>query len=108
MPLFAIIPVAVLVPAVIVLDLAALTFPIAVVVSVSIVAWRHPTCRWISRATPISFMPRVTAIHWIPIAVHPDIIRTRGYRANTNHAGRGRRANPDSETYFSRECYTYR
>src|SRR5579859_7309569 len=107
MPLFAIIAVAVAVRAVIVLDSAALTLPVAVVISLSIMAWRDPACCWIRRATPISFVPSVMALHWIPIAVHPDIIRTRGHRANTNHAGRRRRANPYSQGQISRKCHSY-
>jgi len=92
------------VPTVIVLDPAALTFPVAVIVTLAIVPRRHPAGPTIGRTSPISLMPPVVAFDRVPIAVHPSIIGTRGYWSNRNYARRRWWADPDSKIYFSRKC----
>jgi hypothetical protein len=91
----------------IVLHPASLTLPIASEIPLAIVVRRHPASSPIRRASPISFMPLVVAADWIPIAVHPDKIGTRGYWPNANHARRGWRANPDAQGYISGKCQSY-
>jgi hypothetical protein len=101
--LLAIIAVTVAVRTMVVLYAAALTLPIAVIITLSIVAGPYPARSTIGRATPISIMPAVVAIDRVPIAVHPNIIGTRGHWANRNHARRRWGADPDSKRYFGCE-----
>jgi hypothetical protein len=91
------IAVTVAIPAMIVLHSPSPTFPIPTKKSLSIVVRCYPVCSRIRRASPIPFMPPVVALNWIPIPVHPDIIRTRGYWPNSNHPRSRWRANPDSQ-----------
>ena len=79
----------VVVPPMVVLAAAVVAVPVAAKKPFAIVAWRYPTCARIDRARPISVMPRVTAFHWIPIPVHPDVIRTRLSRRDPDHSRSG-------------------
>jgi uncharacterized protein (DUF58 family) len=92
----AIVAVTLPVPAMVVFHAAAFTIPITVVVTLSIVTWRHPAISAIDRTRPISLMPSIVTLDGIPITVHPNIIRTRGHRANSHHTRRRRRTDPDS------------
>jgi len=92
-----IIPVpSVLVPAMIVPNLAAVARPIPLVELLPFIARSYPRRALIRRPGVVSGMPNITIVRWIPVAVHPCITRSRVVRANPNHTWLRRRANPDS------------
>jgi hypothetical protein len=95
------------VPAMVVLNPAALPLPIAVVIALSIMPWPNPVGSAISRTRPIPLMPSVMALDRVPIAVNPNIIRTRSYWPNSHYARRWWWANPNSKIHLGRECQSY-
>jgi hypothetical protein len=101
---FAIIAVAVPIPTMVVLHSAALALPVAIVITLSIVARRYPVRSAIGRTSPIPIMPAVVTLDRIPIAVDPNIIGTRSHWPNSNHARRRRWADPDAKIYLSSKC----
>src|SRR5690242_6388372 len=98
---FAKIAVTVAIPAMLVFDSAAPTFPVSVEKPLSVVVRSYPTRSRIRGASPVSFMPSIVALDWIPIAIHPDIIRPWRHWSNPNDVRRRWRADPDSERYLS-------
>jgi hypothetical protein len=68
---------AVAVPAVIVFASAAISVPIAIKIALTIMARGHPPPARISRPGPVSVMPLIVVSNWIPVAVHPYILRCR-------------------------------
>ena len=66
-----------LVPFVLVFDFAAIAFPVAVVIHLVFVAWRHPGRATLCRARVVAFMPLVVVAHWIPITGDPTVFGAR-------------------------------
>jgi hypothetical protein len=89
------------VPAVIMIEAAALSLPVAVIVSAALVARSDPRCTAVRRVSPITPVPDVAAVDHIPITVNPHVTRTRRNRSHTVHARWRRRADPDSDGYLS-------
>jgi len=89
------------IPAVIVLEAAVLSLPVAVVVSAVLPARSDPSCASIRWVSPITTMPNVVAIYHVPIAVHPDVAGARCNGSHTIHTRRGWSADPDSDGYLS-------
>jgi len=94
---FAPIAVPVTVPTMIVVEPAAIAFPVAVKESISVMARPYPARVSIGRASPVSLMPNIAAAHWVPVAVHPIVIRSRRSWAYPNLARRRWRPNSDSD-----------
>src|SRR5579883_979167 len=91
------IPVAITVPAVIVLEPSAISVPIPREELLPVVARRDPACPGIWRQRPIPRMPHIAPIDDVPITVNPDIVRPRARRNNPNYARRWRRTNPNAD-----------
>ncbi len=96
------------VPTMIVFEPAAIPAPVAVEVPFAIMTWGHPYRAGIRRPAPIAGMPFVMATDWIPVAIHPGIVRAGSWRPNRNHSWRWRRANSDSDGEVCRESRSYR
>src|SRR5581483_3129197 len=79
---FAIIPIAIAVPSVIMNHAPAIAFPIAVVEPVVLITRYYPACGWISGSCPVSVMPLVVVPNGIPVAVYPYKTRTWRWRMN--------------------------
>ena len=72
------IPIAVVIPAVIVGDAATISFPIAFKELLAIVTRRYPDGTWVRWPSPITFVPLVMASNRVPITFHPQKIRPQG------------------------------
>jgi hypothetical protein len=81
---------------VVVLHPAVSAVPITSEITLSIVMRRNPVRSHVGRASPIAVMPHVAATDWVPITIHPGIIRTRSYGPN-HYPWRRRSANSDSD-----------
>src|SRR5258707_1622251 len=103
----AVIKVSIAIPPMVVLNAAAVTLPVSVVVTLPIMTRGHPAIPVVGGTSPIPLMPSVTALDGIPIAIHPNIIGTRSHRPNSNYARRRWWANPDSKIYLARECQSH-
>jgi len=88
--------VAVTVPPVFVPHASAIAFPIAVIITLAVVARAYPYRATVRRPGPISVMPLVVIPDWIPIAIHPEVSRARSYRPDPNHPWRRRRSDSNS------------
>jgi hypothetical protein len=104
MALLAVIAVTIPVPPMVVLNAAPITLPVAVIITLSIVARRYPVVSAVGGPAPISVMPPVMTTDGVPISVDPNITGTRSYWPNSNHARWRWWADPDSKVYFSRNC----
>ena len=85
-----IIAIPVAIPPVIVGKPAVLAFPITLEPTAAIMMGRHPYRSRVRGSTPIAFMPDVTAIYRIPVAVHPNKIGSRSPRTNRQDVWRRR------------------
>ena len=82
----AVIMIVVMVPAVVMLNAAAVACPVSYEVFFSIVMRRHPRGALIRRLSPIAGVPFVMMAHRIPIPLHPDESWTGLARLVINHA----------------------
>src|ERR1700726_516305 len=89
------------VPAVIMLEPAMFSFPVAVIISAALPARSDPHCTAIRWKCPIPAVPNVAAIYHIPVAVHPAIAWARSYRPDPHHTRWRWCANSDSDGYLS-------
>jgi hypothetical protein len=89
------------VPAVIMIEAAMLSFPVAVIVSATLPARSDPHCTAVRRKCPITAVPNVAAVYHVPVAVHPDIAWARDYRPDAQHARRRWSADSDPDGYLS-------
>jgi len=87
-----VISVVVVVPVMVVLETTMGTVPIAAVEAPIFMARADPMRSGIGRTSPIAAMPEVTAVDGIPIAFHPDKLRTGTDRSDIMP---GRRRGPD-------------
>jgi hypothetical protein len=92
------IAVSVAIPFVAMLKTAAIAFPVAVVIQLSLVPRTNPVGAWIRGTSPITFVPAIMSAYGIPVAFHPDKVGTRRRRWLNYHSRRGRRTNPDTHT----------
>ena len=79
-----IVPVSIVVPVVIMLDPAVLTFPVATVVLSARVMWSLPIGARIGCARPVTLMPSPVVSNWVPIAINPLVARSRAGRNTTD------------------------
>src|ERR1700686_5472782 len=85
------------VPVVIMLEAPAISVPVTVVIPAPFPTRPDPGCAAVRRQGPITPVPNVTAINYIPIAVHPDIARARSYWPDAQHTRRRWSAHCDSD-----------
>lgn len=98
-----IVTVAVPIPMMIVLAATVIAFPIAFVEASAIMTGHHPYSTGIGRACPISVMPPVMMAYRIPVAFHPNELRSRSHRPDPYDSRRRRRADGDSNRYLSEQ-----
>ena len=87
------VPAAFPVPVMVVLNTTMVTVPIPPEEFSFVISWRGPVGAGIGRARPISAMPPVASVHWIPVTVYPKIIWAGGSGTGVNDAGRRWRPN---------------
>lgn len=92
------------IPVVIVFNAAAVSLPVARVISFAIVARRNPTRSLVRWPSPIPFVPFVMPPHRIPITRHPHGFRSRAWRNNGNHPWWRRCPNHDSDRNLGFTC----
>lgn len=95
----------VMIPTMVVLEAAAITVPVAVVVAATFPTRANPSRACIRGTRPIAAMPAVVAAIGIPVAVDPIKIGPRGYRPMDN-TGRRWGTNFDSYSYLSGEYWS--
>lgn len=71
------IPVPFPIPPMVVIEPAAAAFPVTVVETSALVTGAYPAGAFVRSASPIAVVPNVTMANGVPIAVHPNEIRTR-------------------------------
>ena len=91
------IAVVVMIPAVIVFDVAAIPIPVTLEEFISLVTRTHPARPFIGRPRPITGVPYVTATHRIPIPVDPNELGSGSLRDHANHTRWRRLPNPDAD-----------
>ena len=91
------------VPTVVVGKVAALAVPIAIEPAAALIAGSDPDSAAIGGAGPIAGVPAPAVASGIPIAVHPDEIRSGRQRAGVD-ARRRRRSNLNSNRDLAEEC----
>jgi hypothetical protein len=75
--------------------------PVAAIVSVPVIAWRHPHCMWIRTRRPIPFAPAILTADRFIESVDPRVIRSgdrRPYDANMRRRWRSTQFNADTDT----------
>src|SRR5437016_682166 len=98
---FVIIPLAMLVPAVIVLHPPTLSFPVTFIILAALIARGQPPGPGIWCTSPVTFMPLPVVSYGIPITVDPNIIGLGLDRTNTFETRRGRRADLNAKRNLS-------
>jgi hypothetical protein len=93
----------VMVPMVVMLEMAAIAVPVACVIPAAFMARTDPAGSRVWRARPIAPMPSVMPSVGIPVAVNPDKLRPRTWRKHANHAWGRWRPDADSNGNLSRE-----
>jgi hypothetical protein len=107
-----IIPVPIMIPAVLVLYPALVTFPIALEIFTIVITWSHPVSPRVRCQRPVTLVPFPVVSYWIPIAVDPHVIRSGPLRKDTNHPLRWRWTDSDSKRNLAKnlssgqECNT--
>src|SRR5215471_18468664 len=94
------VPIAVMVPMMVVLETPARTSPEATVVAALVIVWDDPDRANIRWTRPVASMPIIMTFHRIPVAVDPHelvIFRIGAWRANGDHSWCGRCANLNSD-----------
>jgi hypothetical protein len=74
------------VPFVAMLEAAAITFPVTVVKEPALEARTNPARGGIRGTSPITFVPAVMSVRWIPVAFNPDKIRAEAEVAHESPA----------------------
>lgn len=85
------------VPPVIVLEPAAVPFPISREKLLPIVMRTDPSSARIGRPGPVSFMPAIVASHRIPVAFDPYKFRSRAWGQRVINPGRRWRSDSDAQ-----------
>ena len=96
-PVMMVVAVAIVIPAVIVLETPVRPVPVTCVELLAIVVRPNPARACIGRLSPITFMPAVVLSHRIPIAFHPQEVRTGTNRVNANDMRWRWRSDSDSD-----------
>ena len=85
------------VPTMVVVDSAAIAFPVACEVALSVMMRLHPACTRVHRTGPVSVMPSIVVAVRIPVASYPQIISAGAWGMNSQYAYRWRRPDSHSE-----------
>jgi hypothetical protein len=85
------------VPVMIMIAPAVIAFPIPLIEAFSIVSRPHPMGASIRRASPVSIVPLVVVAYWIPVALYPDVLRSRAPGLYANDTRRRWRADPNAD-----------
>ena len=88
--------VSVVVRVVVVLNMAAISFPVTCIVPFAIVVRSNPASPLVGRSSPIAFMPLIMISHRIPIAPYPHEFRSWPFWHNHNRPDWRWRGNHDS------------
>jgi hypothetical protein len=106
--LFAILAIAIAIPAVTVpipvvpvFEAAAISFPIAVVEALTIVTRSYPSSTVVGWSSPIAAMPPVVSSHGIPVTINPHKFRSRLRGKNSHHVRPRWRTDADTDRYLS-------
>jgi hypothetical protein len=100
-PIMAEVAVVIAIPMVIVTNPSVVAVPIAFKKHSTFIPRPHPVRTRVGGPRPVPFMPLVTVAFWIPIAVYPEIIWTRGWRPNPLHTGRWRWSDSNAQRNLS-------
>src|SRR5215475_9540705 len=92
------------IPVMVMLEAAVGTVPVSDEELSAFVTRTNPVSSHVGWARPISVVPNVATIHWIPVAIDPDIIRSRLHRMHTHYARRRRRTNSDPYRNLAECC----
>src|SRR5215472_8395760 len=96
-----VVPIAVMVPVMVVLETPARTSPIATVVAALSIVWNDPDRALIGRKRPVASVPVIMAFHRIPVAIDPHVLvfifGIGAWRANGDHSRRWRCADQNSD-----------
>ena len=92
------------IPVVIVSNAAAVSLPVARVISLAIVARRNPTRSLVRWPSPIPFVPSVMPAHRIPITRHPSVLTSGTWGDNGNLSWRRWCPNHDSDRNLGFTC----
>src|SRR5215472_18223706 len=102
-----VVPIAVMVPVMVVLETPARTSPVATVVVALFIVRGDPDRANIRRTRPVASVPVIMTFHRIPVAVDPHelvIFRIGAWRANGDHSRWGRCANLNSDGDLAERC----
>src|SRR5215467_4324359 len=94
------VPIAVMVPVMVVLETPVRTSPVATVVAALFIVWNDPDRANIRRTRPVASVPVIMTVYRIPVAVDPHelvIFRIGAWRANGDHSRWGRCADLNSD-----------
>ena len=94
-------PVPVATPVVGMFKPATISVPVTYEKHLSIMMRWHPASPWVRWKSPITFMPRVTLFHHIPITVYPHVLGAGPSRQNANHTWSRWGANSDTNGELS-------
>jgi hypothetical protein len=96
-----IVPVSIMIPAVLVLDLAAAASPVTLIIFTTLIVRGIPGCSRIWCARPVALMPSPVVSYRIPVAVNPHIIWSGTSRKYTDYTWRWRWTDSDSKRNLS-------
>ena len=95
-----VVPIAVMVPVMVVLEPPMWTAPVTSVVVALSIMWNDPDCANIRRTRPVASVPVIMTVRRIPVAGDPHVLvifRIRAWRANGHHLGWRRCADLNSD-----------
>jgi hypothetical protein len=102
---FVVVPVVAVVRVVIVVNTAAISFPVTCIVPFAVVMRSNPVSPLVGRSSPIALMPFVMVANRIPIALYPCELRSWPFWYNHNRPDWRWRGNHDSNGNL---CIDYR
>ena len=88
-----VVPIAVMVPVMVVLDTPVLTVPVASEVTALFIVRNNPNRATIRRTSPVASVPRIMTVHRIPVAFDPHvlvILWVGAWRSSGDHSRCGR------------------
>src|SRR5215467_888554 len=95
-----VVPIAVMVPVMVVLETPLRTTPVATVVAALFIVRNNPNRANIRRTRPVAAVPVIVTVHRIPVAVDPRVLvifRFGAWRTSGNHSRCGRRSDLNSD-----------
>jgi hypothetical protein len=98
------IAVSIMIRVVIVLNTAAVSFPIPRIETFAVVVRCNPVRPLVRWPSPIAFMPLVVFSYWIPVTFHPYTFRSWPCGYDHGHSGRRWRPNYDSHRNLCVVC----